>query len=131
MFTDPIADMASRMRNVQMRGRQKVLVPHSLIKERILDVLLREGYISEYTVSGQGTEKALNVRLKYSSRSQPAIRAIKRISKPSLHVYASLMRLRRAASQMATEVLSTSRGVVSGREALEMGIGGKVLLEVK
>ena len=132
MFTDPIGDMISRMRNIQMRGRKEVKVPHSRIKEGILDALLREGYIESYGVDdSDAVKKVLIVQLKYSSENRPVIRQIMRSSKPSLHVYSSLRHLGGFGSHMGNKILTTSRGILSDREARAMGVGGKVLLEVR
>ena len=132
MFTDPIGDMIARMKNIQMRGRKEVRVPHSRVKMQILDALLREGYVASYKVEDSDpVKKFLIVQLKYSSGDQPVIRHITRSSKPSLHVYASLRRLNEKRSRMGNKILTTSKGIVSDREARELGVGGKVLLEVR
>lgn len=132
MFTDPIGDMIARMRNVQMRGRKEVRLPHSRVKEKILDVLLREGYIDGYSVDDLDVvKKVLCVRLKYGSDRRPVIRHIARTSKPSLHVYSSVRCLHKKRSRMGSAVLTTSRGVISDNEARSLGVGGKVLLEVR
>jgi small subunit ribosomal protein S8 len=132
MFTDPIGDMIARMRNVQMRGRKEVRMPHSRVKEKILDVLLREGYIDGYSVDDLDVvKKVLCVRLKYGADRRPVIRHIARTSKPSLHVYSSVRDLNKSRSRMGSAVLTTSRGILSDNEARSLGVGGKVLLEVR
>lgn len=132
MFTDPIGDMIARIRNIQMRKGRQVKVPHSRIKEGILDVLVREGYIDSYKVdASDAVKKVLLVRLKYLSGDQPVIRKIGRASKPSLHIHSSLKGLSVVGSFSGNKVLTTSRGIVSDREARAMGVGGKVLLEVR
>lgn len=132
MFTDPIGDMIARIRNVQMRGRKEVRMPHSRVKEKILDVLMREGYIDGYSVDDLDVvKKVLCVRLKYGANRRPVIRHIARTSKPSLHVYSSVRGLNKARSRMGSAVLTTSRGILSDNEARALGVGGKVLLEVR
>ena len=132
MFTDPIGDMIARMRNVQMRGRKEVRLPHSRVKEKILDVLLREGYIDGYSVDDLDVvKKVLCVRLKYGADRRPVIRHIARTSKPSLHIYSSVRCLNKTRSRMGSAVLTTSRGILSDNEARSLGVGGKVLLEVR
>ena len=132
MFTDPIGDMITRMRNIQMRGKKEVLVPYSRIKAQILDVLVREGYVASYTVDdSESVKKFLVVQLKYSLDNRPVIRRIARTSKPSLHVHSSLRRLNGVKSRMGNEILTTSRGIISDREARALGVGGKILLEVR
>ena len=133
MFTDPVGDMIARIKNIQMRGRKEVRIPHSKLKAEILETLLREGYIAGYKIEDiDSVKKDLVALLKYSSGDRPVIRHITRSSKPSLHVYRSFRRLGRSSSPVSgNKILTTSRGVMSDREARDLGIGGKVLLEVR
>jgi small subunit ribosomal protein S8 len=133
MFTDPIGDMIARIRNVQMRGRKEVRVPHSRIKTEILDALLREGYIAGYKVGNLSpAKKELIVSIKYSPNNRPVIQHMARSSKPSLHVYKSFRDLGRARFSLAgVQILTTSQGVMSDREAKIAGVGGQVLMEVR
>ena len=129
-FTDPIGDMITRIRNAQQRKKETVLVPVSKFRKKVLDVLIEEGYVASYSEVGSSVSDAmLRVTLKYS-RSRPAIREIKRISKPSVHFYRKLKDSRRVVSGLGNAILTTSCGVMSDVKARAMGVGGKVLLTV-
>lgn len=131
MFTDPIADMIARIRNAQMRKKPTVSIPHSNLKEKILEALLREGYIRDFDVENLGSiEKSLNVQIKYFS-GKPVIREIKRISKPSIKVYSSIREMGLVGNGLGNSILTTSKGVLSDREARANHVGGKILLTVR
>jgi len=131
MFTDPVGDMISRIRNAQMRGKPFAIVPHSKLKEQILETLLREGYIRGFDLENPNTiEKALKVHIKYFS-GNPVIREIKRVSKPSIKVYSSIRNMKLVGNGLGNAILTTSKGVLSDREARASHVGGKILLTVR
>jgi len=131
MFTDPIADMIARIRNAQMRKKPTVSIPHSKLKEKILETLLREGYIRDFDVENLGSiEKSLNVQIKYFS-GKPVIREIKRVSKPSIKVYSSIRKMGLVGNGLGNSILTTSKGILSDREARSHHVGGKILLTVR
>ncbi len=129
MFTDPIADMLARMRNAQMRQKASVLVPSSRMKLAILDVMMREGYIRSYEVEQGEGFPMVRVEIKYF-HGRPVIRAMKRVSKPSVQMYASVRKMPSVANGLGTVILSTPKGVLSDREARAQHVGGKILLTV-
>jgi small subunit ribosomal protein S8 len=130
MFTDPVGDMITRIRNAQMRKKSEVFVPLSLFKESILDALLREGYIRGYSRENQGAYPFLRVELKYFN-GKPVIQEIKRVSKPSVHIYSSVKKMDSKNVGLMNTIISTSAGVLSDREARNQNVGGKILLTVR
>lgn len=130
-MTDPIADMLSRIRNALMVRHGEVSIPHSGIKQEICGVLKDEGYVRGFKVSGDGGPgRNIVVFLKYSPEGAPAIREIKRVSKPSGRVYIGRDEIPRVVTGIGTAILSTSKGVMTGRSARHAGIGGEVLCTV-
>ncbi len=130
MFTDPIGDMVARIRNAQMRKKHEVLVPLSRFKEAVLGALLREGYIRSYSREDQGSFSFLRIELKYFN-GKPVIQEIKRVSKPSVHIYSSIKKISSRNIGLMNIILSTSVGVLSDREAKNRNVGGKILLTVR
>jgi len=131
MFTDPVGDMIARIRNAQMRKKPFVVIPHSNLKEKILDSLLREGYIRGFDVENlDSIQKLLKVQIKYYS-GKPVIREIKRISKPSIKVYTSIRDMGFVGNGLGNSILTTSKGILSDREARANHVGGKILLTVR
>ena len=130
-MTDPIADMLSRIRNALMVRHGGVSIPLSGIKLEICRVLKDEGYVADFTVSeDDGPRKSIEVTLRYSPKGDPAIRKITRVSKPSGRVYIGRDEIPRVVSGIGTAILSTSKGVMTGRSARNAGIGGEVLCTV-
>jgi small subunit ribosomal protein S8 len=131
MFTDPVGDMISRIRNAQMRRKPFAIIPHSKLKEKILETLLREGYIRGFDLENSNTiEKSLKVHIKYFS-GNPVIREIKRVSKPSIKIYSSIRNMKPVGNGLGNAILTTSKGVLSDREARASHVGGKILLTVR
>ncbi len=130
-FSDPIADMLSRIRNAQMRQKPTVLIPSSRLKRSILQVLEQEGYIKGYADKPRekGAAPMMEVGLKYV-RSGPVIRSLVRVSKPSLRKYMPIRKILPVANGFGNAVLSTSKGVLSDMEARRQGVGGEVLFYV-
>ncbi len=130
-MTDTIADMLTRIRNGQRTKLMFVSVPYSRTKCAILDVLKEEGYITSYkVVDVRAGIKSIEVVLKYSSNGGPAIKEITRVSKPGKRAYTAIDDLRGYYNGMGIYVLSTSKGVLSDRDARSAGIGGEVICKV-
>ena len=125
-MTDPISDMLTRIRNGQKARKVRVAMPASSAKEAVARVLKDEGYITDYSVSGDGAAKELSVELKYFEGA-PVIESIKRASRPGLRIYRGKESLPRVLGGLGVAIVSTSAGVMSDREAREKGIGGEVI----
>jgi small subunit ribosomal protein S8 len=125
-MTDPISDMLTRIRNGQKARKVSVSMPASSAKEAVVRVLKDEGYITDYSVAGEGAEKELSVELKYFEGT-PVIESIKRASRPGLRIYRGKEELPKVLGGLGVAIVSTSAGVMSDREAREKGIGGEVI----
>lgn len=129
-MTDPIADMLTRIRNANMAYKDEVVVPSSKLKEEVARILLREGYLAEATVDGEGKDRVIRMRLKYGPNRERTITGIKRVSKPGKRVYADADHLPRVMGGLGVAILSTSRGVLTDRQARKLRVGGEVLAYV-
>jgi small subunit ribosomal protein S8 len=130
MMTDPIADMLTRIRNAVRVERPNVTMPLSKVKRGLAEVLKREGYIWDWQeVAGEPVAQ-LRLELKYGPNGERVIRHIKRVSKPGRRVYSGATSLRPVLNGLGIKVLSTSRGVISDREARQRKLGGEVLCEL-
>ena len=128
--TDPVADMLTRIRNAQMRGKAKVSAPASRFRAKILDVLQSEGFIRGYArVDYDGGKADLEIELKYYDEA-PVIREIKRISKPGRRVYSSIDDLPTVYNGLGISILSTPKGVMSDSTARDENVGGEVICTV-
>nr|WP_296155025.1 30S ribosomal protein S8 [uncultured Peptoniphilus sp.] len=130
MMTDPIADMLSRIRNGNDARHKSVEIPASNIKAEIARILLEEGYIKSYDVLEEGPQGKINVELKYGNNDEKVISGIKRISKPGLRVYAKSTEIPRVLGGLGVAVISTSKGIMTDREARKEQVGGEVLCYV-
>ena len=129
-FVDPIGDMITRIRNAQMRTLNKVTIPSSKFRAKILDVLKQEGYISNYKVSSeQGNKSSLVINLKYSNGS-PVIKEIKRVSKPGRRIYAKAGSIAKIQNGLGLAIVSTSMGIMSDNDARTKNIGGEIICRV-
>ena len=128
-MTDPIADLLTRVRNAQRAGKVKIIIPASKLKSAILKVLLNEGYITGYEITEIENKLSISVALKYFE-GRPVIETIKRVSKSSLRVYRSKDGLPKVNSGLGIAIISTSRGLMSDREARKLGVGGEILCVV-
>ena len=126
VMTDPIADMLTRIRNANQMNHATVSMPASRLKLEILNVLKNEGYISEYEKIEDGKQGVIKVTLKYAEKTR-VIKGIKRISKPGLRVYAGKEELPKVLGGLGTAIISTSRGLMTDKEARKEGIGGEVI----
>jgi len=130
MMTDPIADMLTRIRNAVRVERPHVVMPLSKVKRGLAEVLKREGYIWDWReVEGEPMPQ-LHIELKYGPNGERVIRHIKRVSKPGRRVYSGADRLRPVLNGLGISIISTSRGVISDREARQRNLGGEVLCEL-
>ena len=129
-MTDPVADLLTRIRNSLMARHNAATVPYSRVKAEIVKILNEEGYISGFKVDEQKPFSMLNIELKYDSNRQPAIRTIKRISKPGRRVYSGKDEIPQVLAGLGINILSTSRGMLTGKRAREQGVGGEILCEI-
>jgi len=125
-MTDPIADFLTRIRNGQRSGKPEVGMPSSQIKLALAKVLKDEGYIEDYVVTADGDKPTLTLRLKYY-QGRPVIDRLERVSRPGLRVYKGKDDLPRILGGMGVAIVSTSRGVMTDREARAAGHGGEIL----
>ncbi len=129
-WSDPIADMLTRIRNAQRAGLEDVSMPSSRLKAEVARIFKSEGYILDFKVEGD-VKKSLVIELKYSDQdSEPAIRGLRRESKPGLRRFCGWKDIPRVLGGLGTSVLSTSQGVMSGREARRRKIGGELLCSI-
>ena len=129
-MTDPLGDMLTRIRNSQLRGKNKVSTPASKIRGRVLDVLESEGFIRGYTrVEYNGGKSEFEIELKYADGT-PVIQEIQRVSKPGRRVYASVRNLPAIRNGLGVAILSTPKGVMSDADARAQNVGGEVLCQV-
>ncbi len=127
-MSDPIADMLTRIRNGNTAKHDTVDVPASKMKKAIADILTNEGYIKGYEVIEDGVKSTIRISLKYGTdKNEKVITGIKRISKPGLRVYAGKEELPRVLGGLGTAIISTSRGLMTDKEARKAGIGGEVI----
>ena len=129
----PIADMVTRIRNANEKFHPDVSMPHSKVKETISHILEAEGFIAGYDVIDRKPQPTLRLRLKYRgerSKAQRAITGIRLVSKPSRRVYTGKEEIPKPVGGLGVCIVSTSRGILCGREARERGVGGEVLCEV-
>ena len=127
LITDPIADMLTRIRNALTAKHEDVLVPASTVKKAIAEILLDEGYIKSYDIREDGVAKYIHIDLKYGPNKQRVITGLKRIRKPGLRIYARKDQLPKVLNGLGIAIISTSRGIMTDREARKQGVGGEVL----
>ncbi|MBP2645217.1 MAG: ribosomal protein [Firmicutes bacterium] len=130
VMTDPIADMLTRIRNANSVYHDKVEIPASKIKQSIADILKIEGFIKDYEMVADSKQGVLRVGLKYGSNREKVITGIKRISKPGLRVYAKKDQLPRVLGGLGIAIISTSKGIMSDKQARREGLGGEVIAYV-
>ena len=130
MINDPIADMLTRIRNAIIAKHKEVSIPTSKTKVNIAEVLLNEGFISAYEVVGEGVDSVIKITLKYGPNNERVINGIKRISKPGLRIYAGYEDLPKVLNGLGIAIVSTSKGLMTDRQARAQKIGGEVLAYV-
>jgi len=129
IVTDPIADFLTRLRNAQMAGHRIVEIPASKLKKRITEILYDQGYILKYKFEdAQGPQGTIKIAVKYErGTKKPVIRKLQRISKPGLRKYVNSSNLPRVINGLGVAIISTSKGVMTGKEAKRENVGGEVL----
>ena len=125
-MVDPISDMLTRIRNAQAAEHKTVIIPLSKIKLEIAGILKRENYIDDYKKTGKNEKKSLEIALKYPK----VINEIKRISKPGQRIYKSVKKIKPIKSGYGISVISTSKGLMTNKEAEKANLGGEMLLEI-
>ncbi len=128
MVTDPIADFLTRVRNAQMANHRIVEVPASNLKKRITEILYDKGYILKYKFEEDNKQGIIKIALKYDLQTkQPAIRSMERVSRPGLRQYAKPADFKRVKNGLGVAIISTSKGVMTDKEAKAQQVGGEVL----
>ena len=130
MTTDTLSDMLTRIRNSSMVGKATLAVPMSKLNERVAQILKEEGYLDAYQVIGEGPIKSLNLTLRYygERRSRkPTVTGLRRISKPGKRIYCGAGKIPRVLSGIGIAIMSTPKGVITGKQARRLGVGGEVL----
>jgi small subunit ribosomal protein S8 len=131
MVTDPIADFLTRVRNAQMAGHRIVDIPASNLKKRMTEILYNQGYILKYKFEEDGKQGVIKIALKYDPLTkQPAIHTLERISRPGLRTYSRPNDFRRVKNGLGVAIISTSKGVMTDKEAKAQNVGGEVLCYV-
>ena len=129
-MTDPIADMLTRIRNANTVGHETVEIPASKMKKAIAEILKEEGYIADFDIIDDNKQGIIKVTMKYGANKEKVITGIKKISKPGLKVYAKANDVPRVLGGLGIAIISTSKGVVSDKQAIKMGVGGEVICYV-
>ena len=129
-MTDTIADMLTRIRNALIAKHDSVEIPASTMKKAIAQILVQEGYVKSFEIIEDGEKKTIRIVLKYGPNKQRVIVGIKRISRPGLRVYARKDEMPKVLGGLGIAIVSTSRGVMTDREARKQGVGGEVLAYV-
>jgi small subunit ribosomal protein S8 len=127
---DPVADLLTRIRNANLAYKDDLVVPASKMSRAILEILAAEGYVAGFAEEGEGIERVYRVTLKYGAKRERTISGLKRVSKPGRRIYAGHDRLPRVLGGLGIAIVSTSRGVMTDRDASRKGIGGEVLAYV-
>ncbi len=130
LILDPIADMLTRIRNANVNKHETVLVPTSKVKVAIAEILKKEGYITDYTATEQDGIKMINITLKYGPKGEKVIQGLKRISKPGLRTYAEADHLPKVLNGLGIAIVSTSKGILTDKDARKLNVGGEVLAYV-
>jgi small subunit ribosomal protein S8 len=130
MMTDPIADMLTRIRNAVRVERPQVELPASKVKRGLAEVLKREGYIWDWEEISSEPANQIRLHLKYGPNGEQVIRHVRRVSRPGRRIYSGAAKLKPVLNGLGIFVISTSRGVVSDREARQRNLGGEVLCEI-
>ena len=130
-MTDPIADYLTRIRNAYMAGKKVVEIPSSKMKVALTQILFEKGYILSYKVVETEPQNNIKIALKYHPQTKvPAIKCIERVSTPGLRQYTDVENMPRVLNGLGIAILSTSKGVITDKEAKELGVGGEVICYV-
>ncbi|MDD3303492.1 MAG: 30S ribosomal protein S8 [Clostridia bacterium] len=125
-MNDPISDMLTRIRNANDARHDTVDVPYSKVKKSIADILVAEGFVASADVLGEGTQKTIRITLKYEGKTK-VLQGLKRISKPGLRIYANVEELPRVLNGLGIAIISTSKGIMTDKEARKQNVAGEVL----
>jgi small subunit ribosomal protein S8 len=127
-MSDPIADMLTRIRNANTARHNTVDIPSSRVKVDIASILVKEGYVKGYEILEDGVKKTMRITLKYGrSKNEKVIAGVKRISKPGLRVYANCEDIPKVLGGLGCAIVSTNKGIITDKEARQLGVGGEVL----
>ena len=126
-ITDSIADLLTRIRNANTQKHESVEIPASNLKKAIVQILLDEGYIKSFTVTEDGKQGVIKVVLKYTEDKAPVITGLRRVSKPGLRIYSDVDNLPKVMKGLGIAIISTSKGVMTDRQARKENVGGEVL----
>jgi small subunit ribosomal protein S8 len=130
MMIDPTSDMLTRIRNAGMASYDKVEIPCSKMKINIAEILKIEGYVRNYKIIKDTKQGILVIYLKYNEDKSPVIKGLERISKPSCRIYSRCKKIPRVLNGLGINIVSTSKGVITGREARRLGVGGEIICSV-
>lgn len=126
-ITDPIADLLTRIRNASSAKHDTVEIPASNMKKSICQILVDEGFIKSFTVAEDGKQGVITVVLKYGTNKTPVIQGLKRVSKPGLRIYSNVEDMPKVMRGLGVAIISTSKGVMTDRQARKENVGGEVL----
>lgn len=129
-MTDPISDMLTRLRNALAARHSKVDVPASRLKAEIARILKEEGYINNYKISGDGARKAIRIYLRYGPKGEMVVNRIERVSKPGCRYYVGNGDIPNVLGGLGINIISTSRGLMTGKQARRSHLGGEILCNV-
>jgi small subunit ribosomal protein S8 len=130
VMTDPIADMLTRIRNANTAHKDRIAMPASKVKARIAEILVSEGYLAGSSLEGSGKDRVITITMKYGPNRERTITGITRVSKPGSRVYAGHGEVPRVLGGLGVAILSTSRGLLTDRQARKQGVGGEVIARV-
>lgn len=131
IVTDPISDYLTRIRNAQLAKHKVVVIPASNIKKRITEILYDQGYILKYKFEDDDKQGVIKIALKYNKETnEPAIKSLKKVSKPGLRQYSKSTNMPRVINGLGIAIVSTSKGLMTGRMAQDQNIGGEILCEI-
>lgn len=129
-MSDPLADLLTRIRNAGMVRHESVDIPLSKVKSGVVEILKREGFIADYQVIEDKTQGVLRIEMRYDNRREPVINGLRRVSKPGRRIYVKHDQIPKVMSGLGIAIISTSRGILTDREAREQRLGGELLCEV-
>jgi small subunit ribosomal protein S8 len=129
-MTDPIADMLTRIRNAQMARKSEVSIPYSKLKMQLAQIMLREGYLESVAKNEDAKFSEIIIKLKYEDRNTPKIRSLRRVSKSGRRIYVSHDKLPRVLGGLGLAIVTTSKGLLTNKEAVAAKIGGEVICEI-
>ena len=129
-ISDPIADMLTRIRNATMARHDSVLVSSSRLKTSIAKILKEEGFIKDYEIVREDSHRSIKIYIRYQEKNQPVLTGLERVSKPGLRIYVEKKEIPRVYGGMGIAIISTPKGVMTGKQAWRQGIGGELLCYV-